>query len=183
MRISPKLTPSATNQNLIALLGACSIFLALIEHMIPKPLPFLRIGIANLPILISLSALNPAQVLLVVLLKVLGQALVNGTLFSYIFLFSAAGSFTSAFVMLAVSRLPEKFVSLVGISISGGLASTVTQLLLAFLLVFGKSAFYIAPLFLGVSLATSVALGLIASSFCSRSRWYKGIVGPGGRWQ
>ena len=50
MRISPKLTPSATNQNLIALLGACSIFLALIEHMIPKPLPFLRIGIANLPV-------------------------------------------------------------------------------------------------------------------------------------
>jgi len=180
---NPVSTRSATDNNLKALLGACSIFLALVEHMIPKPLPFLRVGIANLPVLISLGVLNPAQVLLVVLLKVLGQALVNGTLFSYIFLFSAAGSFASAFAMIAFSRLPEKVVSLVGISISGGLASTVAQLSLAFVLVFGRSVFFIAPVFLAASLATSVALGFIASSFCSRSRWYGRLAGPGGRWR
>ena len=178
-----KSTRSATKRDLIALLGACCMFLALVEHMIPKPVPFLRIGLANLPILVSLGVLNPAQVLLLVLLKVLGQALVNGTLFSYVFLFSAAGSISSALIMLAVSRLPDKAVSLVGISISGGLASTLAQLSLASLLVFGRSAIYIAPAFLGIGLVTSVVLGLIAAAFCSSSRWYGLAAGPGGRWR
>ena len=139
-----------------------------------------RIGLANLPILISLGVLNPLQVLLLVSLKVLGQALVNGTLFSYVFLFSAAGSFASGLAMLAVSRLPKKVVSLVGISISGGLASTLSQLALASVLVFGRTAFYIAPAFLGVGFATSIALGLFATSFCSSSRWYAGFAGKSG---
>ncbi|MBN1687435.1 MAG: Gx transporter family protein [Spirochaetales bacterium] len=179
--MKPKSTPSATDRELVALLGACCIFLALIEHMIPKPLPFLRLGLANLPILIALGVLNPRQLSAVVLLKILGQGLINGTLFSYVFLFSAAGSLSSAVVMFAVSRLPDRVVSFVGISISGGLASTVAQLGLAFLLVFGRSALYIAPVFLAVSLLTSIALGLIASSFCSRSRWYSRIAGAEGR--
>lgn len=178
-----KSTYSATDENLVALLGACAIFLALIEHMIPKPVPFLRIGLANLPVLIGLSVLKPKKLFLVVLLKVLGQGLINGTLFSYVFLFSAAGSVSSALVMLAVSRLPDRAVSLVGISISGGLASTAAQLALALLLVFGQSAFFIAPLFFTVSLITAIALGVIASAFCSRSRWYAQIAGPGGRWR
>lgn len=173
----------ATERDMIALLGACCMFLALVEHMIPKPVPFLRIGLANLPILVSLGVLNPAHVLLLVLLKVLGQALVNGTLFSYVFLFSAAGSISSALIMLAVSRLPDRVVSLVGISISGGLASTVAQLGLASLLVVGRSALFIAPIFLAVGFVTSVALGLIASAFCSTSRWYGRVAGPSGRWR
>ena len=178
-----KLTRLVTERDLIALLGACCMFLALVEHMIPKPVPFLRIGLANLPILVSLGMLNPAQVLLLVLLKVLGQALVNGTLFSYVFLFSAAGSISSTLVMLAVSRLPERLVSLVGISISGGLVSTMAQLVLASLLVFGRSALYIAPVFLAVGLVTSIVLGLIAAAFCSTSRWYGRVAGPAGRWR
>ena len=181
--MKPKLTASATDNDLVALLGACSIFLALIEHMIPKPLPFLRIGLANLPILIALGTLNPRRLSLVVLLKILGQGLINGTLFSYVFLFSAAGSVASAVVMFAVSRLPDRVVSLVGVSISGGLASTMAQLALAFLLVFGKGTLYIAPVFLTISLITSVVLGLIASSFCLRSRWYGRVAGPEGRWR
>jgi heptaprenyl diphosphate synthase len=143
----------------------------------------MRIGLANLPVLIALGTLKPSRILLVVLLKVLGQGFINGTLFSYVFLFSAAGSVSSALVMLAVSRLPDGAVSLVGISITGGLASTVAQLALAYVFIFGRSALYIAPVFLVVTLATSVVLGLIASSFCSSSRWYRRIAGAGGRWR
>ena len=181
--MKPKSTFSATEENLVALLGACAVFLALIEHMIPKPLPFLRIGLANLPVLIALSVLRPRKLLLVVALKVLGQGLISGTLFSYVFLFSAAGSVSSALVMLAVSRLPDRAVSLVGISIAGGLASTAAQLALALLMVFGRGALFIAPVFLAVSLVTATALGLIARAFCARSRWYAQIAGPGGRWR
>ena len=35
-------------QRLVALAAAVCLFLASIEYLIPKPLPFLRIGLANL---------------------------------------------------------------------------------------------------------------------------------------
>ena len=39
---------------LTALAAAICLFLAGIEYMIPRPLPFLRIGLANLPLLLAL---------------------------------------------------------------------------------------------------------------------------------
>ena len=66
-----------------ALLGALSLFLSTLEYLIPKPLPFIRLGLANLPILIALFLLPPKFIFLLIGLKILGQGLVNGTLFSY----------------------------------------------------------------------------------------------------
>ena len=71
----------------LALLGACSLFLSTLEFLIPKPIPFMRLGLANLPLLISLSFLTPGQIMLLTLIKVLGQGLVNGTLFLMFFSF------------------------------------------------------------------------------------------------
>ena len=42
-------------QHLVALAAAVCLFLASIEYVIPKPLPFLRIGLANLPLLLALD--------------------------------------------------------------------------------------------------------------------------------
>ena len=39
----------------IALLGAFCLFLSTIEYMIPKPMPFMRIGIVNLPLMLALD--------------------------------------------------------------------------------------------------------------------------------
>ena len=132
-----KSTLSPTKLNLIALLGACCMFLSLIEYMIPKPVPFLRIGLANLPVLVSLSLLSGPQVLLLVAVKVIGQGLVSGTLFSYIFLLSAFGSFASALTMMAIRKIGGNRISLIGISVSGALSSTAVQLLFAYLLILG----------------------------------------------
>ena len=169
-------TPSATRRDVAALLGACCIFLSLIEYMIPKPVPFLRLGLANLPVLVALGLLSGPQVLLVVSIKVIGQGLINGTLFSYIFVLSAAGSFASGISMLAVSRLGPKMISYIGISVTGALASTAAQLSLASLLVFGRSVKLIAPPFLAAGVITAVILGLIASAFCGKSAWYRGVL-------
>ncbi len=166
-------TLSASRRDLIALLGACCMFLSLVEYMIPKPVPFLRLGLANLPVLVALGLLSGPQVLLVVTIKVIGQGLLNGTLFSYVFVLSVAGSFASALCMLAVSRLGARLISFIGISVIGSMASTVTQLVLASLLVFGRSGMLIAPPFLAAGLVTSVALGIIAAAFCGTSKWYR----------
>ncbi|MBT3272182.1 MAG: heptaprenyl diphosphate synthase [Spirochaetales bacterium] len=169
----PRLTLSVTRRDLIALLGACCMLLSLVEHMIPKPLPFLRLGLANLPLLISLGLLSAPQVMLLASLKVVGQGLVTGTLFSYIFLLSAAGTFSSVLVMLVVRRIGGRYISLIGISVMGALSSTTAQLGLASVFLFGAGTRYIVAPFLVVGLVTSVILGIAASAFCTDSRWYQ----------
>ena len=83
---------SIQNDTITAWFGALCFFLSTIEYMIPKPLPFLRLGLANIPILLAIDILPLPAYSVLVLLKILGQGLIGGTLFSYIFLFSAAGS-------------------------------------------------------------------------------------------
>jgi len=104
--------------------------------------------------------------------KVIGQALVNGTMFSYIFLFSAAGSFAAGFVMIAVKKSGIRKISLIGVSIMGALASNLVQLFIARLLIIGKGAVLIAPPFLGIGLISSLLLGIFANRFCVKSEWF-----------
>lgn len=162
----------------LAILGAFALFLSTIEFMIPKPLPYLRIGLANLPILVSLYILPVPQIFLLVLIKVLGQGLVNGTLFSYIFLLSLFGSFSSGMVMVLVSRSwiagdRRERISFIGISVTGALASNSTQIILSSLFIFGKGAWYIAPPFLAIGLITSCILGYFTHRFANSSTWYR----------
>jgi len=167
-RSTPGLSKSV---DLIAFLGGLCLFLSTIEYLIPKPIPFMRIGLANLPILIGLELLSPLQVLLLATLKVVGQGLVNGTLASYSLLFSAVGSFGSAVAMLLAHRSMGRRITRVGISVLGALAGNVLQLLLARLLLFGEGAWLIAPAFLALGSMASLLLGLFAERFCRASRW------------
>lgn len=61
--------------------------------------------------------------------KILGQAFISGTLFSYLILFSAAGTIGSALVMYALHKIPRKVLSLAGISMAGAFVSNCIQLL------------------------------------------------------
>ena len=151
------------------------MFLSAIEYLIPKPIPFLRVGIANLPILLSLDLLPVPLLLLVVVLKVVGQGLVGGTLVSYVFLFSTAGSFASALAMLGARRLLGPRVSLVGVGVLGALFGNTAQILLARALIFGEGAWLIAPPFLAIGTITAALLGAFAERFSARSVWLREI--------
>jgi heptaprenyl diphosphate synthase len=180
-----KLIPSAGNINgvvslqnpetrkTLALLGAFCLFLSTIEYMIPKPMPFMRIGIANLPLMLALDIFPFHVFLVLVTIKVLGQALITGTLFSYIFLFSLAGTFLSALSMYILRRLVGSGrISFMGLGTMGAMVSNVTQLALAWVFIFGNSTRYIAPPFLAAGLVTGIALGAFCEVFTRRSQWY-----------
>jgi uncharacterized membrane protein len=159
----------------IAWFGALCFFLSTIEYAIPKPLPFLRLGIANLPVMLALDFFPFPAYCTLVLIKILGQGLIGGTIFSYIFLFSAAGSISSAVVMLALRRIFGNRVSFIGISVSGAFASNAAQLLLARWYIFGESAWYIAPLFFTVGAISGTILGIFANHYARNSRWYADV--------
>lgn len=165
----------AVARDTVALMGAFCLFLSTIEYMIPKPLPFMRLGIANLPLMIAIDLLPAPAYFLLAAIKTVGQALVSGSLFSYVFLFSLAGTFASALLMFALRRgLGGARIGFVGIGVLGALASNVTQILLASVFVFGESAKYVAPPFLAAGVVTGLALGLFCESFVARSLWYAG---------
>jgi heptaprenyl diphosphate synthase len=177
MRRSP-MAPRSDDRDLVAFLGGLCLFLSTIEYLVPKPVPFLRIGIANLPLLIGLGILSPGQLLLVALLKVIGQGLVSGTLATYVFLFSAAGTFASALAMLAVRKLAGPRMSLVGVSVTGALISNLAQIGLAIGLdLIGQGAWVIAPPFIAAGTVSSALLGWFAERFTGSSRWLASVRG------
>ena len=157
----------------LALLAAAALFLASVEYVIPKPVPFLKLGLANLPVLVALTVMRPREVLTLVALKVVGQGIVQGTLFSYIVLFSAAGSLASVAVMLPLYHAAGRHLSLVGVSIMGALASNLAQVAAARLIIFGESAWLIAPAFLITGTVSALLLGLFAERFVDRSTWLR----------
>jgi len=163
---------SGKRSELVALLGAFSFLLSAIEFTFPKPLPFVRLGIANLPLLLAVDLLPLPSYLLLATVKFVGMSLVSGTLFSYVALFSAAGSFASALAMWLARRLGGRAISHLGVSVTGAMLSSAAQIALARALIFGDAALYIAPLFFASSLLTGSLLGLFASRFVASSRWY-----------
>ena len=165
----------------IEFLAALCLFMSAVEYAVPKPLPFLRLGLANLPVILSVGLLNPGQYFFLVLIKVLEQGFISGTFFSYIFVFSICGSFASAVAMFLMHRFffDRGWISLFGLSICGALANNSAQILCARFLVFKENTVYIAPLLLITGLATGTAIGLVVMIVEKKSRWYKLFCGSG----
>lgn len=168
----------------IPFFAALCLFLSAIEYAIPKPLPFLRLGLANLPVLLSIKKFRKRDVLLLIVLKIIGQAFISGTLFSYIFVFSATGSFASGITMLFVYKMcvyitqgnkGRQLISDIGLSLSGALANNGAQLLCAKYIVFGDSTRYIAPVLLLSGFITGFILGIFAGLFEKKSIWYNSL--------
>lgn len=157
----------------LAFFSALCFFLSAVEYAIPKPVPFFRIGLANLPIMISFLCMSRKESTALIFLKVLLQAIISGTLFSYVFLFSLTGSVASGFVMMAIFHLfyGRKLVSWLGISMAGGLANNLAQLGVACIFLFGENTKFVAPALLAISFVASIAMGLFANVFVEKSKW------------
>lgn len=145
--------------------ASTTLLLSALEYLIPKPLPFLKLGLANLPLLVVLESFGWKEFLVLALLKVCGSSIISGTLFSYVFLLVFFGGMASAVVMKGVSSLLKGHISPVGCSVLGALASNLIQLWGASMLVYGPSIWVAAPLLLSIGLASSVILGFLASSY------------------
>ncbi|MDA3810699.1 MAG: Gx transporter family protein [Spirochaetaceae bacterium] len=158
---------------LTTFLGALCLFFSTLEYLFPRPVPFFRLGLANLPILLSLKILPFPYLLLLALLKVLGQGLINGTLASYVVLFSFSGTFLSLFAMYSVRKIPG--LSFIGISLIGAIFSNIAQVTLSISLVFGSNARFIIPYFFTMGLISGTAMGIFANWFTSHSKWYSAL--------
>lgn len=122
------------NKNRIAYLGALTLLFSYAETILPRIVPFFRLGLGNIVILLAFD-LNFPSFLLLTIIKALTSSLMSGTLFSPFFLISLAQSMTSGLAMyalaLANSKTKNKLVSLYGISILGSTVSAFVQIFLS----------------------------------------------------
>ncbi len=182
MRRSGRPVFSDGGRKLAAFLAALAFFLSTVEYMLPRPVPFMRIGLANLPILIAVDLLPFGAYMALALVKVVGMSVLTGSLFSYVALFSLAGTLASALVMRGLRAVAgPKALSYVGLCVAGAVASNMVQVALARVFVFGPSARFMAPAFMALGLVSGLVLGSFAEAFASSSTWLANIRAGGSR--
>lgn len=144
----------------LAFAASLCLFAATLEMLIPKPLPFLRLGLANLPLMLFLPHLSFSEFAAVSFLKFLTSALVSGTILSPTALLSLAATAAGGTAMYLAYK--THLFSYYGISLLGALFSNLAQILAAGLVLFGNAVIYIAPPIIALGIATSLVLAELA---------------------
>jgi heptaprenyl diphosphate synthase len=149
----------------LALMTSLSCCLYLVEIFLPKPLPFMKLGLSNIFVLLLICSHYYKASLFVSFFKSVIGAFFSGLLFSPTFLLSLLGS-VFACVFMIISHFGLKRLSIFGISIIGAFVHLLTQLFFVRLLIIkNNSIFNIYPVIAILSIITGFLTGLIAMYF------------------
>jgi heptaprenyl diphosphate synthase len=145
----------------LAILVAVATVLQIAENLVPKPVPWLRLGLANAVTLLVLLRSGAAAGAAVTGVRVLLGGLVLGTLGGPAFFLSSAGASAAWAAMALAVRVAMPPLSPLGVSVVGAAVHAGGQLA-AFSALFhvGSSALILAPLLV----ATAVPLGLVSGA-------------------
>lgn len=110
-----------------------AIGIGVLENIVPKPFPFLKLGLANVVTVSAIIRYGTMAGLRINVLRSTGAALLLGIIATPTYLLSLAGGIVSSIVMGYLRKL----FSVTGISVAGSLCSLCIQLFLASLLLPG----------------------------------------------
>jgi heptaprenyl diphosphate synthase len=148
----------------IARLAAAAIGLALVDAVIPLPLPGVKPGLANIVTLIVLARYGWRAAAWVSGLRVAACGILLGQLLAPGFFLSLAGTLCSLLALAGAARLPRRWFGPVSWSIVAAFAHIAGQLALARLwLIPHDGIFYLAPIFAVAALSFGIINGLIAA--------------------
>ncbi|MFB0527187.1 MAG: Gx transporter family protein [bacterium] len=155
----------------ISVLIALASTLQIVESLFPHPLPWLRLGLANMITLTSLVVFGYAVAVQVAVLRTILSSFLLGTFFTPGFFLSFSGALMSALVMGGVyglgrigkgnpsSQYPFGF-SIMGLSILGAVSHNLTQLFVAYIfLIRHKGVFLILPFLIVAAVVTGFITG------------------------
>ena len=162
---------SARHLTTVSVLAAAGIALFVLESFIPMPLPFLKVGLANVSTLVTLAGFSFADALLVVALRVVVGSLLVGTFMGPAFVIALSAGMCSAAAMALSWRFTGKMFSPVGISLIGSTTHVVTQLVVVRgLYVHSIALSYLLPFLLLSALLGGLVVGLISSRLITALR-------------
>lgn len=151
---------------LLGLFSALAIIFGYVELLIPTGIPGVKLGLANLAVLFLLMRYSWREAAFVSAVRII----VIGILFTNAFsiLYSLAGAALSLLVM-SLLKISPRF-SVFGISMAGGIAHNVGQLLVAMAVVESVSLVYYAPILLISGVVTGFLIGALTTEVLKRVR-------------
>jgi len=164
---------------LLGMLVSLGVALHLLEAQLPTPLPWVRLGLANLVTLLAAVALGWRAALFVAILRVVaGSLLAGGGFLGPGFILALGGGVAGAAVMGAMAPGAWRLWSPLGMSLAGAFAHGAAQLaLVAALLVRSREALLLAPWVLFPALASGAVTGVLANLLLLRWQARLGAAG------
>ncbi|WP_461812052.1 Gx transporter family protein [Faecalimonas sp.] len=145
---------------------ALALIFSYVESLIPFHIgiPGVKLGLANLIIVISMYKMEKKQVYLLAITRVILAGFIFGNLFSIIY--SLAGSLLSLLVMYMFKK-NGKF-SILGISMAGGVFHNIGQLLVAIIVLQSLNLIYYASVLMISGVITGMIIGIVSSEVIKR---------------
>jgi len=146
--------------------SALALIFSYVESLIPISLgiPGVKLGLANLIIVIGLYKMSLKEVYLLSLVRVLLSGFIFGNYFSI--LYSLAGALLSVTVMALLKK--NGGFSVMGVSIAGGVFHNIGQLFVAMIVVETFGVVYYVPVLLIAGLITGMLIGITANEMLKR---------------
>ena len=156
-------------KNRVAYFGvftALALIFSYVESLIPIQLgiPGVKLGLANLIIVIALYKMRLSEVFLLSIVRILLSGFLFGNYFSI--LYSLAGGLLSLAVMALLKKTGD--FSVMGISMAGGVFHNVGQLVVAMMVVETFSVGYYLSVLLVAGLVTGFLIGVAAGEMLKR---------------
>ena len=147
---------------------ALALIFSYVEAMIPINfgIPGVKLGLANLIVVIMLYKGDWKDALFIAVARIVLSGFIFGNLFSI--LYSLSGGLLSLLVMILLKK--TNVFSIAGVSIGGGAAHNVGQLLVAMFVVQTYQVGYYLPVLLIAGVLTGALIGIVALEVVKRLR-------------
>lgn len=137
-----------------------SSFIAALENMFPRPIPYFRIGFSFIIIIMVLDSFKLRELIFLILIKNVSVAIAFAYIFTPPFYLGLCGGIASVIVMKLMRYFQNVF-SFFGISLAGAITSNLSQAFLSkFLFNLPDIKFLIVPVLI-LSLITGSVVGII----------------------
>lgn len=145
----------------IGLLSALSLIFSYIESLFPfiTPLPAVKMGLSNIVVLYALYTVSAVSAVFIMMIRVV----LSGALFQggFSIIYGLSGGFLSLFIMFILKK--SKGVSIIAVSVAGGVMHNIGQLVVAGLLIgFGGVLAY-CPVLLISGLIAGFIIGIVTN--------------------
>jgi len=153
---------------------ALALMIHVLEAPLPRPLPWLKLGLSNIIPLVLIHLMGVGEALVVTFLRTLLGAFILGSFLSPGFILSFCGGLMSTLMMGLAYRSLYPKLTLIGISVSGALIHNITQLLIAYWLFFQTlhlgdlSLIMLLPLLITSAIPAGILVGYLGSAVCLR---------------
>lgn len=166
------LMQSQNKTALVGILAGMSVVLGYMENFIPTPVPFIRIGLANIPILIAVVMIDSKTAMSIAVLKSIILPIVSGNFFIKIII-GLPSSVVSTAGMILIFYFLKKYVSAVSVGVVGGYIHIMLQIvLIKFFFIKYLDIYSVLPYFSILGAVTGIFTGLLTNYITNK--YFKG---------